>query len=205
MAGAFDSLGDRGQMYANLDLLLAFNKEHVAGKEAAQDSLFGSIMAEDTVELAPAEPIPTLTMLTWEKDLLGVYVSGHPLDAHAEELAKRPTIGSILDAVNDKNEIAILRLKGDLVTAGMVIASRELITKKGDKMAFVTLADTRNQIEMVVFPKTYAELKPLFTIGSCIAIKGKLTIRNDEPSIALDRAKLLSGQAVIPADMVSDT
>ncbi len=198
MAGAFDSLGDRGTMYANLDRLLSFNKEHVAGKEAAQDSLFGGILAEETVALVPAEPLPPLTMLTWEKDLLGVYVSGHPLDAHQEELAKRPSIGSILSAVSEKNEPTILRLKGDLVTAGMIIAIRELITKKGDKMAFVTLADVHDQIEMVVFPKTYAELKPLFVVGSCIAIKGKLTIRNDEPSIALDRAKLLSGAVTLP-------
>ncbi len=194
MAGAFDSLGDRGTMYANIDLLLSFNKEHVAGKEAAQDSLFSGIMSEDTVNLVPAPPLPTLTLLNWEKELLGVYVSGHPLEAYETELAKRPTIGSILKAVHDKSEIAIVRLKGELVTAGMITASRELITKKGDKMAFVTLADTENQIEMVVFPKTYIELKPLFTVGSCLAVKGKLTIRNDEPSIALDRAKLLSGE-----------
>lgn len=199
MAGTFDSLlNDRGTLYSNLDRLLAFNKEHVAGKEASQDSLFGGLMAEDTIDLIPAEPLPTLTLLTWEKELLGVYVSGHPLEAYQEELAKRPSIGSILTAVNEKNELAILRLKGELVTAGMVIASRELITKKGDKMAFVTLADAHDQIEMVVFPKTYAELKALFVVGSCIAIKGKLTIRNDEPSIALDRAKLLSGQSLVP-------
>lgn len=199
MAGAFDSLlNDRGTLYSNLDRLLAFNKEHVAGKEASQDSLFGGLMAEDTIDLIPAEPLPTLTLLTWEKELLGVYVSGHPLEAYQEELAKRPSIGSILTAVNEKNELAILRLKGELVTAGMVIASRELITKKGDKMAFVTLADAHDQIEMVVFPKTYAELKALFVVGSCIAVKGKLTIRNDEPSIALDRAKLLPGQSLVP-------
>lgn len=199
MAGTFDSLlNDRGTLYSNLDRLLAFNKEHVAGKEASQDSLFGGLMAEDTIDLIPAEPLPTLTLLTWEKELLGVYVSGHPLEAYQEELAKRPSIGSILTAVNEKNELAILRLKGELVTAGMVIASRELITKKGDKMAFVTLADAHDQIEMVVFPKTYAELKALFVVGSCIAVKGKLTIRNDEPSIALDRAKLLSGQSLVP-------
>ncbi len=191
MTGAFDTMGDRGQMFANLDLLLTFNKEHVAGKEAAQESLFGGLTTEETVTLAPAEPIPKMTMLTWEKDLLGVYVSGHPLDAHREELAKRPTIGSILTAVHEKQELPILKLKGELVTAGMIIGVRELLTKKGDKMAFIALADERDQIEMVAFPKTYAELKSVLEVGSCIAVKGKLTIRNDEPSIALDRAKKL--------------
>jgi DNA polymerase III subunit alpha len=198
MAGAFDSLGDRGSLYGNLDLLLTFNKEHVAGKEAAQDSLFGGILAEDTVVLKPVEPVPPATMLIWEKTLLGVYVSGHPLDEYEHELEKRPSISSIKEAVETKQEIAILRLKGELVTAGMVITVRELLTKKGDKMAFITLGDKRDQIEMVVFPKTYVELKPILEVGSCIAIKGKLTIRNDEPSIALDRAKKLSAAATLP-------
>ncbi len=192
MAGAFDSLGDRGQMYANLDRLLAFNKEHVAGKEAAQDSLFGGLGTEETIKLDEAEAIPKTQMLIWEKDLLGVYVSGHPLDAFTEELKKRPTIGSIKKAVEEKDELAVLRMKGDLVTAGMIIGVRELLTKKGDRMAFIALADTRDQIEMVAFPRTYTELKEVLVEGNCIAIKGKLTIRNNEPSIALDRAKLLS-------------
>ena len=192
MTGAFDTFGDRGQMYANLDLMLTFNKEHVAGKEAAQESLFGGLGAEETLTLLPAEPIPGATMLTWEKDLLGVYVSGHPLDIYESELEKRPRIGSIKQAVAEKSELDILRLKGELVTAGMIISVRELLTKKGDRMAFIALADKRDQIEMVAFPKTYAELKSVLEVGSCIAIKGKLTIRNDEPSIALDRAKLLT-------------
>jgi DNA polymerase III subunit alpha len=78
----------------------------------------------------------------------------------------------------------------------MITAVRELITKKGDKMAFVTLADQKDQIEMVAFPSTYAEQKELFTVGQCVAIKGKLTIRNDEPSIAIDRVKALGQHAI---------
>jgi DNA polymerase-3 subunit alpha len=74
----------------------------------------------------------------------------------------------------------------------MIVSVRELITKKGDKMAFVVLGDQHDTIEMVAFPfYLYAEQKDLFVPGQCVAIKGKLTIRNDEPSIAIDRVKAL--------------
>jgi DNA polymerase-3 subunit alpha len=77
----------------------------------------------------------------------------------------------------------------------MITSVRELLTKKGDKMAFVVLGDQKDQIEMVAFPSTYMEQKDLFVPGMCIAVKGKLTIRNDEPSIALDRVKSLGPQS----------
>ena len=203
MTGALDSFADRGLMYANLEKIIAFNKEHMAGKEAAQESLFGGMTSNDEISLDQGEDIPKTHQLIWEKALLGVYVSGHPLDEYAEEMAKRPSISSIKEAVNEKQEIAILRLKGELVTTGMIVNVRELMTKKGDRMAFIILADQKDQIEMVAFPKTYIELRLILQIGACMAIKGKLSIRNDEPSIIVDKAKLFSGQTTLPETAVT--
>lgn len=192
LTGALDRFSDRAVMHHNLELLLTFNKERVSEKESAQESLFGVTMGgAPTLTLSPSEPVDPLTKLNWEKELLGVYVSGHPLDAFEAEMKKRPSIGSIKEAVAEKHELSILRLKGELVTAGMVTSVRELITKKGDKMAFVKLADTKDDIEMVVFPDSYAELKDLLVVGTCIAIKGKLSLRNEEPSVTIDKIKKL--------------
>lgn len=193
VTGALDTFGERGQLHGNIETLLTFNKERVSEKESAQESLFsfGGTVAHD-LTLAPCEPVAKIQKLIWEKDLLGVYVSGHPLDEHEAELKKRTTISEVKEAVAEKQEMAVLRMKGELVTAGMVSGVRELITKKGDKMAFVILSDKKSEIEMVAFPKTYVELKDVLTVGNCIAVKGKLTIRNDEPSIAVDKAKLLA-------------
>ncbi len=192
MVGAFDSMDERGHLLANVDLMLAFNREQVASAESAQDSLFGSSSSSiSNLTLQAAKPATKAEKLIWEKDLLGIYVSGHPLDDFTAEVEKRPRIGAIKAAVENKEEIAILRLKGELITAGMITSIRELITKKGDKMAFIVLGDQTDTIEMVAFPTTYAEQKDLFQIGQCVAIKGKLTIRNDEPSIAIDRVKAL--------------
>ncbi len=194
MAGAFDRFGERGMLLSNVETMLGFHREQQSQKESAQDSLFGGLAAASGGELslAPAPPTPIAQKLIWEKDLLGVYVSGHPLDDYEEEIKKRTDIAYIKKAVAEKEEMAVLQMKGELITAGMISAVRELITKKGDKMAFVTLANQRDSIEMVVFPNLYAEQKDLLSVGACVAIKGKLTIRNDEPSIAVDRIKSLA-------------
>lgn len=193
MAGAFDRFGERGMLLANAEGMLGFHREHQSQKESSQDSLFGGIATAGEGELALvlAPPTPIAQKLIWEKDLLGVYVSGHPLDDYEEEIKKRTDIAEIKKAVYEKEELAVLRMKGELVTAGMITTIRELMTKKGDRMAFVTLANQRDSIEMVIFPNLYAEQRDLLSVGACVAIKGKLTIRNDEPSIAVDRIKSL--------------
>jgi DNA polymerase III subunit alpha len=193
MAGAFDTFAERGHLLANVETMLGFHREHQSQKESAQDSLFGGMMSGgNELTLQPAPSAPIAQKLIWEKELLGVYVSGHPLDDYAEELKKRTDITYIKKAVSDNEEMAILQMKGQLITAGMISGVRELITKKGDKMAFVQLAHQKDSIEMVAFPNLYAEQKDLFVVGNCIAVKGKLTIRNDEPSIAVDRIKNLA-------------
>ncbi len=194
MVGAFDTFAERGHLLGNVDLMLSFNREQAAAAESAQDSLFGfgGGNSFNDLTLAYADSATKAQKLIWEKELLGVYVSGHPLDDFVEEMKKRPSITSIKQAVAEKHDMAIVQLKGSLVTAGMITGVRELITKKGDKMAFLVLADQKDTIEMVAFPTTYAEQKDLFVVGQCLAIKGKLSIRNDEPSIAIDRVKALA-------------
>lgn len=187
MAGAFDRFGERGQLLANVDTMLAFNKEQVAGKETGQDSLFGAIAGGSELTLAPAPAATTADMLIWEKELLGVYVSGHPLDSFADELKKRASISRIKE--DNRNGIPV-------VTAGMVESVRELLTKKGDRMAFIQLANHSDSIEMTAFPETYRALHEVLTPGSCIAVKGQLNIRNDEPTILVQQAKLLKAATV---------
>ena len=110
-------------------------------------------------------------------------MSGHPLDEHEAELKKRATITQI--KADGRNGIPV-------VTAGMIEGVRELLTKKGDRMAFVQLANQKDVIEMVTFPEVFQANKALLVPGTCVAVKGKLNIRNDEPSILVDKLKSLS-------------
>lgn len=194
-AGAFDGFTEtRGEMLHNLDHLLAYNKEAVAGVEAAQDSLFGGVeSADNDLQLEPAEDVSDREQLQWERDLLGVYVSGHPLDSFRDELTakNRVPIGFIKQAVADKNEMAVVKMKGDVALAGMIDNVKELLTKKGDRMAFVQLSNHTDTIEMVAFPEVFQQTRDLLVPGTCVAIKGKLNIRNEEPTILIDKMKSL--------------
>jgi DNA polymerase-3 subunit alpha len=192
MTGALDRFEERGKMFANMDALLAYNREQTAGRESAQESLFAGI-ASSVHELQLVETLPATTMqkLQWEKDLLGVYVSGHPLDQHLEELKKRPTIKQIKE--DGRNGIPV-------VTAGMVETVRELLTKKGDRMAFIGLVNHTDAIEMTAFPEVYRANQEKLRPGSCVAIKGTLNIRSGEPTILIDKVKLLGNIEPAPVD-----
>ncbi|MCD5381401.1 MAG: DNA polymerase III subunit alpha, partial [Candidatus Pacebacteria bacterium] len=185
--GAFDNFGERGEFFENLENLLAYNKELVAGKEANQDSLFGGMDdAVNNLVLHPSEPATKTQKLLWEKELLGVYVSGHPLEAHVAEVDKRPKIAAILQGHKGTT----------VVTTGLIETVKELLTKKGDRMAFVKLSDQKDSIEMVAFPECFNDNKDLLEPGTCVAIKGKLSFRNDEASILIDKVKALASSEI---------
>ncbi len=191
--GALDRFAERGQMYQQIERLLMFNKEQTAGKEANQDTLFGSLNSEiSDLTLEATEPIDKETKLLWEKELLGVYVSGHPLDQYEDEIKKRPSISSIKK--DGRNGIPV-------ITAGLMELNKELLTKKGDRMAFLRLVDGFDQIELVAFPETYTKYRELCATGVCVAIKGRLNIRNDEPTIVIEKIKSLA--KVAPTDTTS--
>lgn len=183
MTGALDRFEERGKMHANVDVLLAFNKEQVAGLAANQDSLFGGMdTAINELTLFDVDPASKDQKLIWEKELLGVYVSGHPLDKYEKDLLKR---GTVTDARNGR--------KGQEVkTAGMIESVKELLTKKGDRMAFVKLVSLTDSIEMVAFPEVFQNNQDILIPGACVAVKGKLSIRNDEPGILIDKLKSLA-------------
>lgn len=185
MSGALDRFDERGTMLANIDTLLTYNREQTAGRESSQESLFGGDGGDTSLHelvLQPSEPAESTTKLVWEKQLLGVYVSGHPLDEFAEEVQKRPRISRIRE--DRRNGIPV-------VTTGIIENIRELLTKKGDRMAFVQLADQVDAIELVAFPEVFQQNRELLVPGTCVIVKGRLSIRNDGPTIALERIKAL--------------
>jgi DNA polymerase-3 subunit alpha len=181
--GALDSFGERGAMLAAIEHLLEYHRE--ATKDQMADSLFGG---SDThvadIKLPDAPPASQAEKLAWEKELLGLYVSGHPLDRFREQLDKRPmTINQMKEKVPPGTE--------GVVAAGMLESVRTILTQKGDQMAFIKIADYDGAIEAVVFPKNFVEFKKILVPETVIALKGKLSSRNGELSMVAEKLKAL--------------
>ena len=120
--------------------------------------------------------------LSWEKELLGLYVSGHPLQKFKEKFEKHEqTIKSIKDSAENT----------PVVVAGLVEELKINNTKNGDHMAFMPIADFTGSVEVVIFPRTYTESKALLLPEACLAVKGKVSHRNGEFSILADGFKAL--------------
>jgi len=180
--GALDSFGERGAMLASIEILLQFHRD--SGKEQSQDSLFLGLGSESTeLKLPPAAPATMDARLGWEKELLGLYISGHPLDKFKEKLAKRTMT---LAELKERIPIGV-----EAVAAGMISDVRLLLTKKGDQMAFIKIADLSGTLEAVLFPKNYIEFKNIIKPDNYVALKGRLNNRNGELSMIAEKMKVL--------------
>lgn len=181
-AGALDTFGERSHLLAFIEMMLTFHRDATA--EAPQDSLFGAAFAAPTFTLPPSELSTPLTdKLLWEKDLLGIYVSGHPLDAYEATNAKA---GTNIGAIKLDPQVGL-----PVILPVLVAEVRTLLTKKGEKMAFLKFEDRTDSIEAVIFPKTFAEHASLLVPGTCLLIKATVSGRNGETSLAIEKLKAL--------------
>lgn len=181
-SGAMDKLGERNRIIFNMDDALAYNKE-IAKTEKNQTSLF-SMMKEGSsvpeLRLRETEPASQEEKLMWEKELLGLYVSGHPLNKFKDKMKKIKTgVGGAKKLPNNT----------PVVTAGMIEEIRKVMTKKNESMIFVKLSDYTDSIEMVVFPRILEQYGAIIREGNCIAVRGKISLRNGEPSIIMEEMK----------------
>ena len=184
-AGALDEFGERGIMLANTENLLAYNRE-CSQTPTSQDSLFGDFQDASIPDLR-LEPAPAATpteKLTWEKELLGLYISGHPLDKYREKLEKRE--------VNIRRVKEELREGMEAVVAGIVEEARAIITKNNDQMMFLKIADFTGSIEVVIFPRVFNDYKKILAPEKLLAIKGRISNRNGVISLIAEKIKELN-------------
>ncbi|MEK9166596.1 MAG: DNA polymerase III subunit alpha, partial [Patescibacteria group bacterium] len=183
-SGALDSLGERAQFLQNMDVLLDYHRETQQKHSRNQNSLFaGGNEIASSPRLAPATLATKEDKLSWEKELLGLFVSGHPLEKYR--------------AVLEKQKINIARAKtlknrAPVVIAGMIEEAKKVLTKNNEPMLFLKLADFTDTIEAVVFPRLLSAHSGKFAVDACVAIKGTVSMRNGNPSIICEDARLLS-------------
>jgi DNA polymerase-3 subunit alpha len=182
-SGAMDSFGERGMMLANMETMLSFNKEVTKDGGDDQSSLFGSSVSFSVLTLTPAPPIDQKEKLRWEKELLGLYVSGHPLDVWQEKInALKDSTKSVKENGKDQKEV---------ILAGIIEDIRVITTKKEERMAFLKLTDLKGTIEAVVFPSKLRGFAGILVQDKTILIQGKISLRNGEKSIIIEKAKEL--------------
>ena len=177
---ALDSLCPRCNLLDALDRLISLSTAHFRAAEIGQLSLFGGATGvSERLELpAAAEGVPVRQQLTWEKELLGVYITDHPLTPYMETLTKVVTHFSA--ELGDAEH-------GQAVTvAGEVSHLRPYQTRTGKAMGFVTLEDLQGSIELVVFAKVWAEASRWLVPGSIVLVRGKVDSERGDPKVLAD-------------------
>ncbi len=179
--GALDTVeGNRAQKLDALEASLDAAGRAARDRESGQFSLFGAatdVREELRLVLRPLPPPPVLEQLAWEKETLGIFVSGHPLAGVADALGR----GAI--PVKDLRE----RQDDELVTvAGMLTGVRRTLTKAQQQMLIATLEDMTGSVECIVFPKTYAQLQAAFVPDAIVTLKGRVRFRERRASVPGD-------------------
>ncbi len=174
-AGVFDRLEERNKLLGNMEKLLEHSRETQKNKGNGQKGLFDGLGGfTATLTLAQSEPASSHDKLTWEKELLGLYVSGHPLKAFRNVLKSRCL------PIADIPQLAV----GKLVRVGGVVSSiKKIITKTGKPMLFLKLEDETQHIEIVVFPSAIERNPAVFQENKVVFVSGRVDARDGVPKI----------------------
>lgn len=195
-AGAFDRFSDRSTLLHNLDLILAFASRLQKEADSGQTDLFGMsqdvIIEQPRLELQPpSQKYETREQLLWERELLGLYLSQHPLELFEAILSEQTIPLNELKASHDGKAVSI---------GGAITDVREITTKNGQKMAFVKIEDQFGEIEAILFPSSYQQTVGLWERDRIVLARGKLNAKDregnlsDEIKIMVDDAREITSQ-----------
>jgi len=183
-SGAMDELGERKQLLANVETLLNFGKCQYQATATGQEDLFGGDeLSCPRLKLAEVPPAEKKELLTWEKELLGLYVSEHPLSEYRDFLDK------CAFRINELQPSHV----GKKVRVGAIISDvRRITTKKNKPMAFVRIEDEAKAMEVVVFPALFSSTVSLWQEDQPILLTGKVDNRDEELKVLADSAQPLT-------------
>ena len=187
-AGAFDSLGgSRAQMMAALDDAVAMGSQMQRDAQRGQMTLFGAFESDQEVResadrLPEVSPWPQPQLLQYEKEVLGMYVTDHPLAAHAQAIYHYSSANS--ETLRD------VAANTEVIIGGIIARMRNLVTKNGrgagSRMAMLTLEDLNGTVDAVVFPDTLAQYEDLVQTDRMVFLKGLVDFRREDPSIRVN-------------------
>lgn len=184
-AGAMDGLGGTRRAFMSVYMLLmdSIAKEKKSSIEG-QMSLFDLVGEEDkkhySVQIPDMEEFPRETVLAFEKEVLGVYISGHPMDEYKSLWEKHITAGSAEFLLDEETGQALVR-EGQSATIGGIIADKTVKYTKNDKvMAFVTIEDIQGAVEVIVFPREYEKYSRILNDDARVFVEGKVSLEDQK-------------------------
>ncbi len=197
--GAFDGIigGNRAELLFNLDTITSYASKAQKNALSGQIDIFGSLGAEDNAPALRLDPPPAVAtpreQLAWEKDLLGLYISSHPLDEFQGYLADNCQPISLVTPEADGK---LVRL------GGLVTTVRKITTKTGGLMAFVGIEDKTGVSELIVFPKALEKTPDVYEVDNIIMASGRVSAKDKEgrltgePKVLADTAKVIAYETV---------
>ena len=180
--GALDTFGfDRGLLLANMDNLLGFLRQVQERSTSTQNSLFAGTKIDFTsrVRLDKAPLATENDKLTWEKELLGLYVTAHPFTYFEKVMCNSLTTIKDLSGQDRKKWV---------VVGGVIDSAKKKITRSGKPMMFVTIQDTSDSLELLVFPKTYEITKNVWVEGKMVCVVGRTSEEEGDDKLFVEKA-----------------
>jgi DNA polymerase-3 subunit alpha len=166
-------------MLASLDRIVAVSNSHFQAVRAGQMSLFGAETGvTESIVLPEVNDVDKREMLNWERELIGLYLSDHPLSAYQKQLSQIVSYfsGQLPEAQHEEK----------VRVAGLINSIRPYQTKAGKPMGFVTLEDIQGVIDLVMFPRTWKQYAEMLAIGEIIIVEGKVDANSSPPKILVD-------------------
>ena len=197
--GTFDRFASRSDLLFNLEAIQAYGAKCQKDVGAGQTDLFGMMGEAGMVPEVEIKPAPTQfsdkEQLLWERDLMGLYLSAHPLDKYDTYFEEQTHPFELIKPENDSKGVTI---------GGIITAVRTILTKKGDKMAFVKLENKTGETEFIVFPSVFAEFGGKLEVDNVVKVKGRVNA-TDKSGNLTSEAKVLAESVELISDEILES
>ena len=196
--GAFDRFHNRTDLLFNLEDIQAYGAKVQKDKASGQTDLFGMMGDAGSIPEPVIQPSPTQIsekdQLLWERDLMGLYLSAHPLDKYDTYFEEQTHPFTLVTPENDSKQV---------IVGGIITNIRTILTKSNTKMAFVKIESKTSELEFLVFPKTYEEYSDRLAIDNVIKVTGRINAKDKDGNITSDVKIIAESISVLSDDKLS--
>lgn len=197
--GAFDRFGDRSDLLFNLENIQAYGAKRQKDAASGQTDLFGAmgdagVVPEPEIKPAPTK-YPEKEQLLWERDLMGLYISSHPLDKYETYFEEQTHPYDLIKAENDGKAVTI---------GGIISATRTIMTKSNTRMAFVKLENKVAEQEVIIFPSLYEQVGAKLEQDNVIKVTGRVNAKDKDGNVTNEVKIIADSVEIIPDEMLEN-